>query len=178
MKNGFILRILNGKKSWVNPGQPSTSTAKPDRFLQEDNAACLVGPERCAVPRAPRPGETVNTDRYRQQIEKRPEVARRHGNVILLHDNVSAHKAKPVQDTIKTLGWEQLPHPPYSPDLAPSEYHLFSSMGHALAEQYFDSYEEVENWVSLKDEQFFLRGIHKLPERWSTYVENSGQYFE
>ena len=54
-------------------------------------------------------GETVNTDRYQQQminlnyalIEKRPEWARRHGKVILLYDNAPAHKAKPVQNTIK-----------------------------------------------------------------------------
>ena len=55
-------------------------------------------------------------------------------------------------------------------------------MGHALTEQHFDSYEEVENWVSdwfaLKDEQFYWRGVHKLPERCSKCVENNGQYFE
>ena len=64
-----------------------------------------------------KPGETVNTNRYRQQminlnqafIEKRPEWARRHGKVILLHDNAPAHKAKLVQYTIKALGWELLP---------------------------------------------------------------------
>ena len=178
------------KKSWVNPGQPSTSTAKPDRFGKKTMLCVWWDQKGVVYHELLKPGETVNTDRYRQQminlnhalIEKRSEVARRHGKVILLHDNAPAHKAKPVQDTIKTLGWEQLPHPPYSPDLAPSDYHLFSSMGHALAEQHFDSYEEVENWVSdwfaLKDEQFYWRGIHKLPERWSKCVENNGQYFE
>ena len=178
------------KKSWVNPGQPSTSTAKPDRFGKKTMLCVWWDQKGVVYHELLKPGETVNTDRYRQQminlnhalIEKRPELARRHGKVILLHDNAPAHKAKPVQDTIKTLGWEQLPHPPYSPDLAPSDYHLFSSMGHALAEQHFDSYEEVENWVSdwfaLKDEQFYWRGIHKLPERWSKCVENNGQYFE
>lgn len=178
------------KKSWVNPGQPSTSTAKPDRFGKKTMLCVWWDQKGVVYHELLKPGETVNTDRYRQQminlnhalIEKRPEWARRHGKVILLHDNAPPHKAKPVQDTIKTLGWEQLPHPLYSPDLAPSDYHLFSSMGHALAEQHFDSYEEVENWVSdwfaLKDEQFYWRGIHKLPERWSKCVENNGQYFE
>ena len=49
-----------------------------------------------------KPGETVNTDRYRQQIinlnhaliEKRPEWTRRHGKVILQHDNAPSHTAK------------------------------------------------------------------------------------
>ena len=73
-------------------------------------------------------------------IEKRLECERTHGKVILLLDNALAHKAKSVQDAIKTLDCELLPHPPNSPDLAPSDYHLFSSMGHA--------YDKVENWVS------------------------------
>lgn len=178
------------KKSWLNPGQPSTSTAKTDRFGKKALLCVWWDQKGVVYHELLKPGETVNTNRYRQQminlnqalIEKRPEWARRHGKVILLHDNAPAHKAKPVQDTIKTLGWELLPHPPYSPDLAPSDYHLFSSMGHALAEQQFDSYEEVENWVSdwfaSKDEHFYWRGIHKLPERWSKCVESNGQYFE
>ena len=35
----------------------------------------------------------------------------------------------------------------YSPDLAFSGYHLFASMGRALAEQRFSSYEDVKKWL-------------------------------
>ncbi|GBP42386.1 Mariner Mos1 transposase [Eumeta japonica] len=178
------------RKSWVNPGQPSASTAKPDRFGKKAMLCVWWDQKGVVYYELLKPGETVNTSRYKQQmidlnnalIEKRPEWARRHGKVILLHDNAPAHKAKEVQDTIKVLGWELLPHPPYSPDLAPSDYHLFSSMGHALAEQRFDSYAEVENWVSdwfaSKEEHFYWHGIHKLPKRWTKCVESDGQYFE
>jgi len=68
-----------------------------------------------------------------------------------------------------TWKWEVLPHPPYSLDVAPSDYHLFRSMAHGLADQHFRSYEEVKNWIASwiasKDDQFFRRGIHTLPER-------------
>ncbi|KAL6258324.1 hypothetical protein P5V15_010271 [Pogonomyrmex californicus] len=115
-------------------------------------------------------------------IERRPEWARRHGKVILLHDNAPSHTAKPMKDTLKSLGWDILPHPPYSPDLAPSDYHLFATMGHALAEQHFSNFEEVgkwlDEWFAAKDKQFFWHGIHKLPERWAKCVEANGQYFE
>ena len=105
-----------------------------------------------------KPGETVDADRYRQQminlnhalIEKRPEWARRHGRVILIHDNASSHTAKSMKDTITALEWEVLPHPPYSSDLAPSDYHLFKSMAHGLADQHFAYFDELQNGSKLE----------------------------
>ena len=96
----------------------------------------------------------------RALLQKRPEYQKRQHKTILLHDNAPSHKAKPVKETIEALIWEVLPHAAYSPDLAPSDYYLFASMGHALAEQRFDSYEYVKKWLDdwfdSKDKQFFL----------------------
>ena len=137
-----------------------------------------------------KPGETVDAHRYHQQLiklrralrEKRPDYEERHEKLIFLHDNAPSHTSKMVQNYLKTLNWEVLPHPAYSPDLAPSDYHLFSSMGHALAEQHFDSYEDVgkwlDEWFASKDKDFFWRGIHKLPERWGKCIASKGKYFE
>ena len=72
--------------------------------------------------------------------------------------------------------------PPNSPDLAPSDYHLFRSMTHGLAEQHFRSYEEtekwVDSWIASKPTSFFRDGIRKLPERWEKVVASDGQYFD
>jgi len=75
-------------------------------------------------------------DRYRLQLirlsralrEKRPEYDQRHDKVILLHDNARPHVAKVVKKYLETLKWDVLPHPPYSPDIAPSDYWLFRRM--------------------------------------------------
>jgi len=72
-------------------------------------------------------------------LKKRPDYQNRQHKVIFLHDNAPSHTAKPVRDTLEALSWEVLPHAAYSPDLAPSDYHLFASMDHALAEQRFDT---------------------------------------
>ncbi|GBP37932.1 Mariner Mos1 transposase [Eumeta japonica] len=74
---------------------------------------------------------------------------KRHDKVFLLHDNARPHVAKPVKTYLGTLKWDVLPHPPYSPDIAPSDYHLFRSMAHGLTDQKFTSYEDYQKWVDL-----------------------------
>lgn len=201
-RKDFVYRIVTGdekwiyydnpkrKKSWVDRGQPSTSTARPNRFGKK-TMLCVWWDQRGVVyHELLKTGETVNTERYREQliklnhnlIEKRPEWATRHKKVLFLHDNAPSHTSKRVRDTLDALDWEVLPHAPYSPDLAPSDYHLFSSMGHALADQHFQNYEEVEKWVAdwfaSKKAKFYWDGIHQLPERWEKCVASDGQYFE
>ncbi|KAG5322949.1 MOS1T transposase, partial [Pseudoatta argentina] len=159
------------RKSWGKPGHASTSSLH------------LVGSAGCNLL------STITGDRYRLQLmrlsralkEQRPLYAQRHDKVILLHDNARPHVAKPVKTYLETLKWEVLPHPLYSPDIAPSDYHLFRSLAHSLCEQKFTPYEDCtkwfDSWISSKDEQFFRRGIHSLPERWSKVVESDGKYF-
>ena len=63
-----------------------------------------------------KPGETVNTNRYQQQMidlnralqEKWPDYRRRQHKVIFLHDNAPSHTAKRVKETIETFSWEIL----------------------------------------------------------------------
>ncbi|UYV78177.1 hypothetical protein LAZ67_16000376 [Cordylochernes scorpioides] len=66
-------------------------------------------------------------------------------------------------------------NPPYSPDIAPSDYHLFRSMAHGP--QGFQNREEYENWlgecVALKP-KLFNDGIHKLPKLWNIKYKKVG----
>jgi len=48
--------------------------------------------------------------------------------VLFLHDNVSAQRTLATQKKLAYLGFHCLDHPPYSPDLAPSDYHLFHGL--------------------------------------------------
>ena len=44
---------------------------------------------------------------------------------LLFHDNARPHSAHATVNLLERWGWEILEHPPYSPDLAPSDFHLF-----------------------------------------------------
>ena len=91
-----------------------------------------------------KPSETITGNRYQTQLmrlsralnDERPQYQERHGKVILQHDNARPHVTRPVKAYLETLKWEVLPQPLYSPDIAPSDYHLFRSMAHGLAHQH------------------------------------------
>ena len=87
-------------------------------------------------------GSIINADVYCQQLDRVNEQLRRkwpalvnRKGVILQHDNARPHAAKQTQEKIRSLGWEVLPHPPYSPDLAPTDFHLFRSLEHFIGDK-------------------------------------------
>ena len=95
-----------------------------------------------------KPGDSIMDDRLqlirlsRALREKRPEYEQRHDKVILLHDNARPHIVKKYLETFK---WNVLSHPPYSPDIAPSDYWLFRRMQHDLTSHRFTSFAKIEN---------------------------------
>ena len=78
--------------------------------------------------------------------------------------------------------YEVMPHPAYSPDMAPSDYHLFRSLYHHLKENIFNTEEEVRkgiaSFIASKQPEFFKRGIENLVGRWGTIIENEGEYID
>jgi transposase len=78
---------------------------------------------------------------------------------LLLHDNARPHSAAATVNLLNSWGWEILSHPTYSPDLVPSDFHLFPKMKKHLRGQRFHANEDVQNevkkWLHAQD-AFFL----------------------
>ena len=79
--------------------------------------------------------------------------------VLFLYDNSPAHRALATQKKVAYLGFHCLDHPPYSPDLAPSDYHLFSGLKKHLKGVHISSDAEViaaaETWLDEQISEFF-----------------------
>ncbi|GJQ72458.1 hypothetical protein Trydic_g3533 [Trypoxylus dichotomus] len=135
-----------------------------------------------------KPNKTITGKRYRLQLmrlsralrERRPQYAQSHKKIILQHGNARPCVAKPVKIYLETLKWEVLPHPLYSSDIAPSDYHLFCSMAPGLVDQQFRLYGDIgkwlDSWIASKDGHFYRNGIRSLSEGLEV-VASDGQYF-
>ena len=139
------------KKSRGLPSHASTSSARPNIHAAKV-MLCIWWVQVVVIDyELLKPNEIITGERYQTQMmrlsrvlhEKRRQYEQRHEKVILQHDNARPHVAKPVKTFLETLKWEVLPHPPYSLDIAPSDYYLFRSMAHGLADLQINSYEDL-----------------------------------
>ena len=62
--------------------------------------------------------------------------------VLLLHDNASVHKCNIVQAAIRKAGFIELNDRAYSPDIASSDYDLFSNLNKFVCEKNFSRDDE------------------------------------
>ena len=102
--------------------------------------------------------------------------------VLLQQDNARVHTCKVAMDAVERNGYELIPHPAYSPDLAPSDFFLFPNLKKDIRGLHFRSDEEVvpavEEWVNGKDPDFFNSGLMALEHRWSKCITLEGNYIE
>ncbi|KFD64785.1 hypothetical protein M514_02438 [Trichuris suis] len=103
--------------------------------------------------------------------------------IMLQHDNAGPDTAIITKTAIQELGWEVLPHPGYSPDLAPSDYHLFRSLAVNLRGVSFNNDENLQKWLSdfffsssSKLPHFYRLGIEQVASRWEEVVNSEGEY--
>ena len=103
--------------------------------------------------------------------------------VLILHDNVPAHRTVATRKKVAYLGFHCLNQPPQSPDLAPSDYHLFPRLKRQLKVRHFSSDAEViaapETWLDGQpSELFFLSDLKTLEQRAKKCIELRGECVE
>ena len=67
--------------------------------------------------------------------------------VLLLHKKDPVHKCNIVEVAIRKAGFDELSHPAYSPDIAPSDYYLLSNVKKFVRDKYFSRDDETIDTV-------------------------------
>jgi histone-lysine N-methyltransferase SETMAR len=133
-------------------------------------------------------GRTINAVYYCELLEKlkaaiaekRPHMKKK--KVLFHHDNAPPHSAGLTASKLDELRFEMLPHAPYSPDLAPSDFHLFPNLKKYLAGKRFGTNEEVicavEGYFNDLEGSSYSSGIEALEHRWEKCITLRGDYVE
>lgn len=130
-------------------------------------------------------GSTVDNVAYLNFLERRvlPEVSRKKfGRPIILHDNARPHKHRIIREFLQEKRWEELEHPPYSPDMSPPDMDAIHRIKVSNKGKQFQSQDElIRDYAAvIRDinEKHESLGITMLPDRWRAITLARGKYVE
>jgi histone-lysine N-methyltransferase SETMAR len=163
--NNFLERIVTGDETWLYLHDPESKQASMEWRFKGERAPIKPKMVRSAgkvmatvsfdahgviLVEYLGQGKTVTGARYddvltslREAIKDKRQSKLAKG-IIFHHDNAPAHTSNRIQDSLRRHCFEILPHPPYSPDLAPCDFHLFPKIKRSMKGKRFGSLDEVK----------------------------------
>ena len=136
-------------RQWVGPGSP-----RPKKFKTQPSAgkvmATVFWDAKGVIMLDFIPKRSTITGVYYANLLDQLRTAiseKRWGKlskgVLLQQDNARVHTCKVAMDAVERNWYELIPHPAYSPDLAPSDFFLFPNLKKNIRGLHFPSDEEV-----------------------------------
>ena len=199
--DAFLDRIVTGDESWAHHYDPETklqsmeyrhwTSPPPKKFKMQQSAGKVMVTifwdcHGVVLVEFLERGATVNSARYVQTLKKlraRLHRVRPQKNSIIQHDNARPHTSRETTAALEKLQFRDvLPHPPYSPDLAPCDFWLFPKLKEHLKGTRFTSDQEVTDavrrWCRQQPASFFADGMQRLVQRWRKCDNTGGDYIE
>ena len=199
----FLSRIVTGDETWIHhydplnqaearswkkPGEKTPTRPRSQRSARKVMMTIFWDSDGVLLTDYLSHGTTINGPYYASLLERLRSAIKekRRGKltqgVLLLHDNAPVHKSNIAQAAIRQAGFTELNHPAYSPDIAPSDYYLFSNLKKFLRGKNFASDDEaidtVEEYLGGLDQQFFSQGVESLRDRWIRVIVSQGHYIQ
>jgi histone-lysine N-methyltransferase SETMAR len=184
----FQPEMKEQSKQWKHPTSPVPKKAKAVVSAGKVIASVFWDAEGVLLVDYLEKGHTIPGTYYAnllRQLKEKIKILRR-GKLtrgVLFHqDNAPSHKSTVAMAAINECGFEILEHPPYSPDLAPSDYYLFPKLKKKLSGRQFETNDDVIDAVNQfledQDADFYKAGIRMLQDRWTKCVHLGGDYVE
>ena len=176
-------------KVWLQKGGKKPTVAKRSRSVKKVLYTIFFDTSGIVLQTPTPQGTSVTGKYYSTQIlpkvkkhyeQKYPESGMQ--TISLHHDNAPAHSSNVVREFLTANNIDVLSHPPYSPDLAPCDFWLFSKLKKMLVGQKYESRSAVGSGVHQ-----YLRGIPKEDFAWAfrewlrrlqRCIDVDGEYFE
>lgn len=196
--------ILTGDETWVYFYDPETKQQSRQWVTSEEDAPLKFRRERsvgkvmaavffrrCGIlqPVLLEHGATVTADWYcgvclpqvlQSLAQERPKIQEK--GIFLHHDNAPAHRARATQEFLQATQLVQLPHPAYSPDLAPADFFLFPRMKKNLKGKHFNSREELVVALQAELDRFSHADLRGCFDAWFQRLQKcldlAGNYVE
>ena len=145
-RNDFLSRLVTMEVTWLYHHDPETKqhsiewrhsgSPRPKKFRVQKSVGKFsprfFWDQVCILLNDYLPkGQNIKAEYYSSLLVKLKDIVKEKlrgkftKGVLYLHDNAPAHRALATQ---KKLGFHCLDHPPYSPDLASSDYHLLPGL--------------------------------------------------
>ena len=202
-KNDFLLRLMTVDETWVHYYEPEnkaqsrqwvgSGSPRPKKFKTQPSAGKVMATvfwdaKDVIMLDFLLKRSTITGVYYANLLDQLKTVIRekRRGklskDVLLQQNNARVHTCKVAMDAVEQNGYELIPYPAYSPDLAPCDFFLFPNLKKNIHGLHFPSDEEVvtavEEWVNGNNPDFFSSGLMALEHRWSKCITLEGNYIE
>ena len=188
----FLKRVITGDESWVygydvetkaqssqwkTPEEPTPKKARQVRSTVKVLLTVFFDYRGVVHQEFLPQGRTVNKEYYlevmrrlRETIrKKRPELWK-NNSWILHHDNAPAHSSLLVRDFLAETNTTVMPQPPYSPDLAPSDFFLFPKLKKPMKEPLKE--------LKAIPQNDYQKCFDDWKKRWHECIISNGDYFE
>ena len=171
----FTPEAKQQSKQWKHPGSPPPKKAKTVPSAGKVMASLFWDADGILLIDYLQKGQTINGTCYASllmQLREKIKIKRR-GKLtkgVLFHqDNAPVHKFVIAMAAIHDRGFKLVEHPPYSPDLAPSDFHLFPKLKTAISGTHIHSNNHVihavDDFLNGQEKDSFKSGIEAHKHR-------------
>ena len=186
MKASFMLTTKRNLRDGRVLGLQDPKKARMQKSKLKTMLICFFDQEGIVHRELVPPGMTVNADFYCGVLRRLHENVRRkrtqkwqNQNFIIHHDNAPVHRSFKVSQFLAKNNMTVIAHPPYSPDLSPCDFFLFSKLKLRMKGRRFDTIEEIQERVlDTIPKKNFQGCFQAWQKRWDRCIRAKGEYFE
>jgi len=181
------IRRRQSHYTWIDKAQPPETLVKKGKFEKKWLYCFFFRASGWVALHALDKGQTLDHEYYIDNclslVVKAVRKDRSNSGMrglSLLHDNAKPHASSKVLDYLRGEGFQLMPHPPYSPDLAPCDFWLNAYIKRKLTDQEDEVslFKSVTELLDNIPKEEFRKTFDKLVERMHLCIKNKGDYFE